>query len=234
MAITGVQVQIGGNSGTNNIPVFPTSVAVGNVLFIRLIWIDPTAMFSSISDGHNTYVIVDNTINDGGSGNHVFCVTAYCVVTTGGSLTVTGTLSSPAASNITMTLIELNGVATLGLIVDGHTGLWQDPSAGPATDAVTSGVITPTQNNDLIIGWTWDVENNDGFTPGTGFTIVAGTSGSRGPLEYITLTNPVPVAATWTLGGGAADFTLSGVIAFVAAGADDIITVSNQWQIGIN
>lgn len=112
--------------------------------------------------------------------------------------------SSPGTTTATYMSINIDPFTdcSSNIRVAGHTGQLQNTSNYTATDAISSGVIIPTQNDTLIYGNTADLVNGgDPGIVGTGFTeLQLSAGGGLLPLltEYRTQTIAASIAITFT------------------------------------
>ena len=120
----------------------------------------------------------------------------YALANATGPCTVTASFSgSPGHSAVLAT--EISGVAATNPL-DAHSAMNQDQPT-PATDAITSGTATTTQNGDYI--WGASVSPNASFSAvsqGTGFTLKQGPQSGEAVGEYEIQSGAGPVSATFT------------------------------------
>lgn len=183
MAIAFVQNVTGlWSSGTS----FTTSLTAtsGNLLAVA-VWTvsgDGSDKFSSIGDTVNTYTCIDGVVYDGAgilSGAKHSFTTWYVKNATGGALTVTVNLVDSTMTWARVSVSEYSGADTSSPL-DVHAMPAVQINPGTGTDAVTSGNVTTTANNELVVGWSANAgqaEPSQPFTC-TGFTSrrVSGTA----------------------------------------------------------
>lgn len=161
---------------------------------------------SSCSDGTNTYTVVDNVT--GAPMSATSAGDAYAKNITGGSLTVTCTLSGSTIPIILIT--EVHG-ASITTPLDGHACHGQN-SVGTGTDAATVGPITTTAT-DLIVATTADGNQGATINAGTGYTLDKAQNSSRIATHKTTNPGAGSITATFTDTNAAAD-NASCVMAF--------------------
>jgi len=112
----------------------------------------------------NTYTIQSNATVD--TTNAQFGQTFFARVTTSGTPTVTVTFTITPNSRRVI-VAAYSGLANPA--VDGTAGNWQS-APGTGANAVTSTAITPSQDGDLIMGYTQDSGGGGNISAGTNFT----------------------------------------------------------------
>jgi len=181
-----------------------SAVTAGSVLYVVVR--NRKDISPTITDtlGH-TYTFISRVYD---STNDVSVSHFYCKNTLSGSNTIN--VNYNAGDLITFSLMgamEIGG-ADKSNPLDGHCGQAQlDP--GTATDAVTSGSLTPTENNTMAVGATFQTDGTllVSHTAGTGFTSQQAVTGivTNGRLESKLLALKAQVAATFTVDSALAD-----------------------------
>lgn len=169
---------------------------------------------ASIGDTVNTYTQID-TSNDTFDGVNKRLTTYYAKNITGGSLTVTVTLTTDQVDRCRVYVTEISG-AHLTTPLDVHTIQAQvDPGTG--TDAVTSGGVTTAQGGEYVYGASFSYLNVT-FTAGTGFT--SNGANSNAAAERLIQGAAGSVAATFTINvASSSSRTHTAVATFKAAAA---------------
>ena len=199
------RVQSAGNvdtSGSGNNPVSLTSVAVGDLLVAAITNYD--AEIGSIGDTVNTWHKIASKEN---VANIFYTDLWYTIVTTGGSLTITGT--TQAFSGLAVVEFNPNGTIT----VDGTAATASGTSTSPASGNVT--ITTP----DLAVGafglgngapYTWS--NSGSFTVDSG-SAASYVSGSHYgvAIGYNLDANASPTDPTLTLSNALAVWAAVGI-----------------------
>jgi hypothetical protein len=205
------------SSGTT----YTTSITAtnGNLLAVaaQILGSSSTDLVSSgvgaITDGTNTYTLLDTIDDTGGGTRHARLATYYAKNITGGSLTVTTTLSGSGVTISKTFVCEVSGADTSSPL-DQHTMAEQYPVT-TSTDNLTSGSVTTTANGEYVFGAGCQGTLNTA-TPaaGTGFT--SGASSSNCRVEYQIQSSSGSIAATFTP-GESTDGYFAAVATFKAA-----------------
>lgn len=189
---------------------FDVNVAAGSAVCFAIAWYSTTVTLNSITGLGATWVILHNPT----TGSARRSALAYGYNCSGGSTTVTATLSG--AANSFSCMHEVSGVPTSDPLDVSALRFQNLPGTG--TDAVSSGSVTTTADGDYIFGWTLDDGFSSTTTQGTGFTeapdTASGNDGFRG--EYKIQASAGSVAATFTTDNGSAAYHV-GVIALKAS-----------------
>lgn len=153
------------DAGANSITAtFGSSTAVGNTVTGFVSWFNSggsTADLTSITDGTNTYSIVDTN----GSTAEIFSA-SFVGKQTGSATAIVAHFSSTNPSFFRMFVQEYSGSSGT---VNVHTKNRQ-ASPGTATDAITTGAVTTTVNGCMIVGCAIDLTNTNTPNPGTSYT----------------------------------------------------------------
>lgn len=154
-----------GAAGTTIAVTYDSNITAGNLIVLAVAWNDTTSTASCADGAGNTYtggpVITDAT-------NLRRIQAFYALNVTGGALTTTCTISS-SVSRRGLIVHEVSGAATASAL-DVAAGQAQQ-NVTTATDNITSGAATTTQNGDYIFGASADMNLACNTTlPGTGFT----------------------------------------------------------------
>ncbi len=130
----------------------------------------------------------------------------YCIVTTGGTPTITVSFSSINAFNLSVVCDHFTG--SYASSANDTTGASAAQSApGTGANAVSSGNITTATNGDLI--YAVCVETSTGNDPGslgTGYSLGQTSGGVVIESAYKTQSSAGSVAGTWTTAAGSANF----------------------------
>jgi len=188
-----------------------TGVTAGNCIRVTIIMQGATTTVSSISDGTNTYILVDAISN--GSLSSKSLQTAYFDNAKAGAYTITATLSgSDTAYGLAE---EWSGGATSSSL-DGHSIATANFPAQGAT--ISSGNFTPTTNGDDIYGISYsNATGVNGLTAGSGFTLdnTKNPPSAGGQLESEDQTQAIAAqtAATFVvqISGGGSGNTIAGI-----------------------
>jgi hypothetical protein len=202
------QMICAGNTGISSGSVtLKRQVQVNDTIAAVMFWASTSVTLNSISDTQNgNYHLLDNpTLAP--VGFTASTAQAYVVSIVNASLTLTFTLSGTVSGNSQICVAEIAGMSPSNAI-DGH-GINGQSGPGTGANAVTSPTIITTVNGDVIMGWGYDLNSNDSFTAGTGFTL---RNTSSPTLEDLTQGSAGSIAATLTISGG--DGTMAGIMAF--------------------
>jgi hypothetical protein len=190
------------NTGTTNTSTVSKTVTIssGSCLHV-VVGCGSGQTVSGVADGTNTYTSRGSVTHTA----YTYKLTQFTAVNvTGGSLTITATISA----NTTYPWILIQEV-TGASAYDARSGAYQGATSSTSTDGITTGTATPSTQPGLVCGLVYGAGSS---TPGTGFSI--GTFGSDGGLpgtgysanwatETKRITSTSAVAATWTNGNGA-------------------------------
>ncbi len=164
-----------GTGGVSSITLSLTGVAVGNLLVVGMSANDPSSLTFGLSDGVNTYTAGGSMLATG-AGTNIRSRVWWTKVTTGGSLTLTLTVSSPV-------VLELGAVefsAAPGATFSVQTT--QTTQDGSSPSIPTAGTIAFSGTKQLLVFVTdGDSEFTTNQTAGSGFTLgnqLKGTGGS--------------------------------------------------------
>ncbi len=151
-----------------------TTVNVGDLIVVTAGGIDvPSTPTDNLG---NTYTAnVTSTIQD-----TVTCKTWYSVATFGGSCTVSVFFGTGGGSEAQAMLIT--GVASSPLDKSGSTN---QLAIGTAANAINTPSRTPTLNNELIVGYTYNTDRAAiTISVGTNFAFNLGAAGTNSKTEY--------------------------------------------------
>lgn len=190
-----VQGKGGGQSGAATLTVtFIAGVTPGNTVWGIVTW-DTAHSLSNVKLGGVLMNIKDNiTDSTAGQGTASFILGNV----SGAPTSVVATFSG-ATSFTDMVIIEESGCAALSDPTDVHVGQNQG-SPGTGSNAVTSGNVTTTVSNDIIVGMTCATSATTICTAGTGFTRRTTDATEQGMTTEngVTQVSPGLVAATFT------------------------------------
>lgn len=206
-----------GATSTTIAVTMTSAVTVGNLLAVFVAYGD-TGFISCADNLGNTYTPVDNS---GAAFSGDIARTFYAKITSGGTCTVTVTLS-PAVGYRQLVVHEVSGVDTT-TPNDKHI-INKQTAPGTGANAVTSTAQTTTTNGQYIFGAAriCNVGTSKSLAQGTGFTsrenIVGGSDASPLRSEDQIQTTAGSIAATFTGTGIAGDNALVALMTFIAAG----------------
>lgn len=177
-------------SSTTLVATFPDPTTPGNTI----------AGIVAYNNGEANTLITSMTesyVLDGGFTEHSYRVDSfYCEDIIGGSETFTVTLNATKSYRV-IQIVEIEG----GTFDDGAF-IHDDTASG--TDDASSGNVTTTADNDLLVGFYVQITNQNLPAPGTGFSIID-TIVNPGGNAQMTEARIVPFAST-----AAATFTPAG------------------------
>jgi hypothetical protein len=158
-------------------------------------WASSSGSVSSVGDGTNSYTPRAGTLlqnaSDGWSRE---CFSKDNL--TGGPTVITVTLSG-AMSEQLVTIDEYTGALSSGSFDQGTTARQVNP--GTASNAVTSGTVTPTVDGELIWGYGGSsLHTSPIYTVGTGFTLRQRLSSKNPTSEDLVQGTAAAIAATFT------------------------------------
>lgn len=171
-------------SGVSSTAAFGSNVTAGNTLILCAQWFGTTATISSIVQSAGTATIGTVTILNDFAASSRSGASVWIPVTGSGSLTLTMTLSAGANQNLFgWEVAGADGTAP----IDAHTGqrvaVDSDGTDDPP-DGITSGAVTTTVNNCLILAFA--TGNSQTLVAGTGYTLQEAHNGTEGGYsEYI-------------------------------------------------
>jgi hypothetical protein len=208
MAIAHVQSKAATNfSSTTVTATWNSNTTTGNAILAAIWWDDETNTLSSVSDSvAGALTLVDNPTNSSTGGSERMAM-AYLENITGGTTpTVTATFSG-SPGTLCLAVMEISGAATSGML-DQH--VINSGAADTNPNAVTSGNVTTTANNEFIFGC-GHCEFNTSLSAGTNYTLDAG-SGDQVFIEHRTsnLASAGSIAATFTESGS--DAWMAGIM----------------------
>lgn len=201
------------NLATNSTTLsFDSSITAGSLIVFMVGWNDATATLSSISDGTNTLVAIDDATTS--AGGNASLSTRYWMNHPGGTPTFTLTWST----NITGVRIiahEASGVATASAL-DQH-GTKQQTAPGNGTDTIATDPVTTTTSGQYIFGATFEYLIT-GFTPaaGTGFTLREGPPGDAQASEDQIQSSAGSIAVKFSPSAGGGQNFLTAIATFKA------------------
>ena len=163
----------------------PIPVSSGDKAFVVVGTTNPTAPVSAASDKGDSCGAVLDTVS-----TIYKSVDFFCSSLTAGASTITVTLGGSSSFDDMIVTVYRN---TSG--VDVHTAASQT-TPGTATDAVSSGNVTTTKANDLLVGTVLGYTATGTFAVGTSYTL--DLSLSIGSSEHFFTPGPVTKAATFT------------------------------------
>jgi len=203
--------------GQNAAMAFASSVTSGNVVAVLISWNSATITLSSVAAAcvSSGLTLANNPTTD--ATNSFRAAWAYGVADSTNTCTITPTFSS-GPSVYDMIAHEVSGnssapfeASTIAVVA----------AAGTGADAYTSGNITTASNGDYIMGVVTDMNINDVYTTGTGYTgrqtTVAAATGASESEDQIQ-TSAGNIAATFTNSSGF-QYSFVGAIAFQDANA---------------
>lgn len=206
--------QSGVGGGTSIGQTFAGPVTLGNTVTVDVCWGDDATAPTSVSDTlGNVYTAATAVIQD--ATNLQYQQAYVAPVTVAGTPTITATFGTLRQFRAII-LTEYSGAHPTAPFDVGGGQLQTAPGAG--TDAVTSGLVTPSQNNSLIHG---AVQNTNDptttFAAGTGFALGFATTGQITTSEWLEQATAAPIAATFTASAGTR--TLTTVVVLKPSGA---------------
>lgn len=174
-------------SSFSTVAATATGVTAGDTLLIGVMWYHSTATISSVTVTSNSAATIRGTKIGPASGVNDANLAWYMLdnVTTGGSLTVTVTFSTPVNSNLAVW--DLSGAAA--------TAYDTSASAGETTSANATVSLTAAGNSGALFGIS--ISNGADQTAGSGFT--AETTGNQFYYE----------SAEYQLGAGSGSKTIA-------------------------
>lgn len=187
------------SSGTTWDTTFGSSVTSGNLITVLAqVHLGGVNTTLSISDGTNTYTRVDATrVNADANGTWMNAVGYYAKNVTGGTITITATVSSSANAIAGRLLAcEWSGADTSSPLDQATVNNQINPGTG--TDAVSSGSITPSTDGQLVIGASVSMNGNEIWAKNTSYTAIGSTSNDLSLGEYIIQTSAASTAVTYT------------------------------------
>lgn len=189
MAIAYQSAGSGNSAGTAQLSVAITSNA-GEIIFAVLGWGD-IASTPTITDGVNTYSTLLGPITNSGLGSGgLQSLQVYWAASAGGSLTVQDN-SVLAGVGRALAVVSYSGLQQVADGTNSNTGI--------TGNSLTSGNVTTTNANDLLLG-VFFCRNANTFTAGSGYTMRQTNSATIGVEEQI-------VAATSTYSASATSDT---------------------------
>lgn len=183
-----------------------TAGITGNTLMGYVWWDVTTETLTSITDGTNTYTLVNNPT----LGNTERSAMFYASNITGAPTTITATLSA-SVGDVRMVVHEASGLLTAGALDTNAINYQSFPTAG--NDVLTSGSVTTTTNGQYVFGATSSEFATEATGSGTGFTLAESGTANRVSSEYKIQTTGAALAATFNGGG---DGFLTGIMTFKA------------------
>lgn len=175
------------------------------------------------------FTLVNNSTTYGTAS---YSAMAYGIVSdTSSTCWVGAHLSAPSGHALTLVAHDIRGLATSSPL--DASAMQSQSYPGTGTNAVTSGNITTTQNNDYLFGVTNNASNDGGFAPtaGTGYTLRA--YDENGPQsEDAVQSSAGSVAATFTSTDGGYASYLTGIMAFKAANPGSAPTPPGSLSVG--
>lgn len=175
------------------------NVTSGNVLAIGCIWGPNTVSLTSITTTRSgSATLLDNPTAE--TGNAARTAMGVVNLTSGGTCTITFNFSG-GLSYFGGMVHEYSGVDTANMIDNGGLAhkMTDSQNLGTGTDAYTSGAFTTTSANCMIVGFAFDVNENNNLSIGTGYTgRYVGQAGHKGVSEDKVLAVAGSTAATFT------------------------------------
>ncbi len=202
-----VQSSTARNSTVASLGVTITAGITGNTLMGYVWWDVTTETLTSITDGTNTYTLVNNPTAGSTERSAMF----YASNITGAPTTITATFSN-TVGDARMVVHEASGLLNSGALDNNAINYQAFPTAG--NDVLTSGSVTTTTDGQYIFGATSSEFATIATGAGTGFTLVEVGTSSRVTSEYQIQTTGAALAATFNGGG---DGFLTGIMTFKAA-----------------
>lgn len=190
MSVSHVQNANSGVSGTTT-ATFGSAITTGNLVVGALNLTSTTDTLTSISDGTNTYTVLDRF--QGAS--TLWFYTFYKANVTGGPTTIT--ISTSNSANAQIIADEFSGLTTSSPL-DQHTRQEQ------STTTPSSGSVTTTVAGELIYSvCSGDAVSNPTFAAGSGYTLIVQLQGNTGNTfgigsEYQIQGSAGSISATWS------------------------------------
>lgn len=192
---------------------FSSNVTSGNAIFVACAWQESAKSATVPTDSQsNTYVAIGNSGSkqvDATSGMAMQCFVAYNV-TGGASLVVTGHLDTASGFSKKIIAIEMDG-ADLAAAFDQWAG------GNPSSASPTAGPITPSSNNNLLIGVAFNTEGSGRtFAAVAPWTETATASAAAYELQaqYYEQATAASISSEWTKDTGGR--SLVQVFSFIA------------------
>lgn len=224
MAYAVAQTKQGNGSGNSFALSFNSTPAVGSLIVVGVASYNGDLSASIVTDNQgNTYTrrAYNSTIY--GVYVAIFSATAS---TSSGTFTVTANPDGTSA-DIALTLIAATGQAT--------TPFDQTNSGSTSSTAATSGDITPSEGNELLIGVMTHAGSDRTLTEEAGWTLAGehegGTSSQPISTTYKIQTTATTEDADWTIGTGAVSWEAA-IASFKASAGAGPITGSLSVTLG--
>lgn len=207
-----------GTAATVATAAFASASTAGNTIVGHVTWQQTLGALTSVTDGTNTYSIVDSTVVSVGDNINMATFVAQNIAG-GGTLTITANFTNtPAFRRITAS--EISGVLTTGQ-PNAHK-INASATFGTGTDAVTSTSATTTADGCYIYGAAYDESANTIPSAGTSFTsrdTATFTAGDAWRVEDRVQSSQGSIAATFTITGGTQSLGVAMVALAPSAGA---------------
>ena len=241
-------------SATISTPAFTTSA--GNELLLAFVATDGPSngsiQVNSMSGAGLTWSLVKRTNSQPGTSEiwRAFSATPLT------NVVVSATLSSPAASSIT--LLSFKGVDTTG--TNGSGAIGATASANASSGAPSTSLVT-TRNNSWVLGVgndydnalsrvvganqsmihqylasvgdTYWVQGQNAPTPLSGSTVVINDTSPTGDHYNLTAVEVLPSTSGGGSGGGTSTYTLSGTISPSSSGAGSTVTLTGAASMAV-
>lgn len=184
----------GGTTGTTR--AVSITATTGSTLKVVVAWYGSQTI-SSVADGTNTYT--QDVASDAGSTEKVAIWSAHNI--TGGSLTITVTMSSTGSYNVTY-VSEFTGLTSSGSLECSATG------SATGTSITTSNCTTTTANTMVLAAYAYGGGGTTTTTAGTGYTIPTngvyenGTAMVASAVEYKIISATGTHNGTFTISSG--------------------------------
>lgn len=205
-AIAHVQNKVSATANANSTQAitWASNTTSGNTIVCTVVWADPVnRVLTGITDSQsNTYTLSAFTRQVGGV---VDVAIAYATNITGGTTpTVTASFSGSSSFGRHLQCGEFSGLATAS-VLDQAAGQAQD-NPGTGANAVSSGNITTTQADELIVAITCCFATTPPGTAGTSFTMFSAITTEDANTEYRIVSSTGTYAGTFTADGATDDF----------------------------
>lgn len=187
MALSFVQAKYGGSLSLT----FDTNVTAGNLIAGAIGWDDATNTLTGISDGANTYTLLDNptTCTD------IRAASFYAKNTAAGATTVTATFSG-APNNIAFAIHEILGADTVSPLDKHQIDCFTQGAGDPLPDLLVAGPVTTTADGEYIFGFAGNKFRSATPNSGTGFVARTGDPGGGSEDKIQTSAGSISVKFT--------------------------------------
>jgi hypothetical protein len=210
-----------GSAGTVVTQNLASAITAGNAGWGHVSWQQGGASVSNVSDGTNTYPIIQTT---GPDANNIMCSTFFKenLAATGAAPHLTATFAAASLFR-RIHFEEWSGVATASGL--NKNAAQESATFGTGTDAVTSGAQTTTAACE-VVGVAYDSSSATVPSTGTGFAVGDTTSFAAGDVfrtENLAQGAPGSVAATFTTAAGTDQIHVHMLAMAPTAGGVDVV-----------